>query len=172
MVGDDPIQVFGPNAGLITFIKGVLLAPGAIVMIGLLTWLLHYRYTQQLAAIPDDIGWSAMVVIAAILVSIPYGMWLLWVYIKWNVIEYRLYDDQFEEERGVFNKKYRSAAWSEATDVQKEKTIGERLLSVIGLGIADIAMSTAGEDGTAFEMRYVNRPSRAYNAISSYIEQN
>jgi uncharacterized membrane protein YdbT with pleckstrin-like domain len=172
MVRDDPIQVFGPNAGLITFVKGVLLAPGVVVIVGLLTWILHYQYAEQLAAIPSDIGWSAMAVIAAILVSIPYSLWLLWVYIKWNVIEYRLYDDQFEEERGVFNKTYRSAAWSEATDVEKNKSIGERLLSLIGMGIADIDLSTTGEDGTAFNMRYVNRPRRAYNAISTYIEKN
>ena len=171
MKNEDPIQVFGPNATLIATMKGLTMAPSALVAIGLMTWVLHVQYAQQLAVIPDDVGWSALAIVATILVAIPYGLWLTWVFIKWNVIEYRLYEDEFEEERGVFSKQYRSAAWSETTDVEKNKSFVERLLSLIGLGIADIDVSTAGEDGTAFNMRYVDNPSRAYTAISGYVQK-
>lgn len=171
MASGDPVAVHGPNAKIIVAQKTALMMPAMLIATAIVGFGLNQKYGGQLSGLPDEIRLTIMAIGAGIIVGLPVLAWLIWVYAKWEIIEYRVYETELEERRGVFSKTERSAGWGQTTDVTKNETFFERVLKWVGLGVADLKISTAGEDGHAIHMKYVKQPEEAYELIQYYIDK-
>jgi uncharacterized membrane protein YdbT with pleckstrin-like domain len=108
MASGDPVAVHGPNAKIIVAQKTALMMPAMLIATAIVGFGLNQKYGGQLSGLPDEIRLTIMAIGAGIIVGLPVLAWLIWVYVKWKVIEYRVYETDLEERRGVFSKTERT----------------------------------------------------------------
>lgn len=158
MVDGEPIEVYEPIVWVPIF--------GTIVR-GVLLWLIGSVILT--IGIEQYAGYERIVsgLIAGVIVLIPILVSVGWEYIKWKVIEYRIYDDQIEERVGVYNKELLSLGYDEISETHKQQNVVESKL----LGIADISLDTAASEAPAITMLYVRNADDAYEEINNRVDK-
>jgi uncharacterized membrane protein YdbT with pleckstrin-like domain len=147
-----PLEVHGPDPRVPTMIQLAYLFLPTLLGTAFAMWVIYSQYIQN----------QYLAGLAAIfLVAIPLSISLGWTFKKWNVIEYRIYDDQLEEKVGVFSTTKRAVDYEEITDVEKTQTYVEKKLD-----LADIVIQTAGKEEPVITMEFVSQPQKTYDLIN------